>query len=908
MKRFKHLIMTLAVAAGAATAQAYDTNRGFLHPGGLHTQADFDRIKAQLADGNATVTAAFSVLKNAAYAQANVQTYPVETIVRGGGKGENYINAARGTTMAYQNALIWRITGDDAHAAAAVRVLMAWARTTKAIGGDSNYALAAGLYGYQFAQAAELVRDYSGWSAADFDRFKQWMMDVWYPAAIGFLRQRNGTWENSGKWWQAPGHYWSNWGLCNALCVMSIGVLCDDVFVYNQGLSFIKYDQVGTFRDPRTDNPILNDGLTEFWGNLIATLQPSPLETGAYGQLGQMQESGRDIGHATMAAGLAVDIAHMAWNQGDDLFSFMNNRLAAGIEYVAAQAQSVDGLPWTDYKYGTSGYYYTDSRAWTMTEPALGEQIRPYWGTVIGHYEGVLGVRMPFSEWCYEQMTKNGPDGGGQGSTSGGYDHLGYSVLMNTYDGLAPASRRPTLLTGQMLIDGKTVRQTELGGLSNTWQNTGTSAEAPGKTVMLMPQLPDGEEDTGQWQWNTGETTRNLTVTTDRSHAYRVTYTNRHGVESHQIFTIAARADCQPASIASGSMTVDGTPIGTFDGEALYGSKVTLTINGTGGFGSCRWDDGSTASERTVTLRRDTTIRVSYVNQGGAATDTAFHIRTRYIEARTVIGGTTHADSLTVMAAPATRIVLKPYVPTGVKATFLWDDGSTARQKDLGNATTSGIYSVDCHVNDADTVLTWSVFITEDTLRAVPEADYLIRETTTGRLLMPVAGSTSAAFVAPADTAADTQAASVWTITRHATRAGVLSYKFMFKADSTYLQTDGRLGRSGGYVFRFTAAAGQPWYSIFRIVSGENRYWTIRADGTVDFSGSPTLRAYPIELVPVTTDAIQSHPVATPAADDAVYDLQGRRLSARSLPSADISRLPKGIYIIGGRKIVVTSD
>lgn len=45
---------------------------------------------------------------------------------------------------------------------------------------------------------------------------------------------------------------------------MSIGILCDDVFIYNQGLSFFKYDQVGTFTDPRTSDPILNDGLTEF--------------------------------------------------------------------------------------------------------------------------------------------------------------------------------------------------------------------------------------------------------------------------------------------------------------------------------------------------------------------------------------------------------------------------------------------------------------------------------------------------------------------------------------------------------------------------------------------------------------------------------------------------------------------
>ena len=191
----------------ATSEDEYNTDRGFVHPGGLHTQADFDRVRRQLAEGNEKVTAAYNILKNAEYAQPGIATWPVETIVRGGGVGENYINAARGATMAYQNALRWKIEENKACAEDAIRILMAWANTTQAIGGDSNYALAAGLYGYQFAQAAELMRDYEGWSREDFNTFKQWMLSVWYPSAIGFLRGRNGTWENAGKWWQAPGHY-----------------------------------------------------------------------------------------------------------------------------------------------------------------------------------------------------------------------------------------------------------------------------------------------------------------------------------------------------------------------------------------------------------------------------------------------------------------------------------------------------------------------------------------------------------------------------------------------------------------------------------------------------------------------------------------------------------------------------
>ncbi len=567
-------ISLIAVAQTPVTT----SDRGFIHPGGLHTQADFDRVKAQIAAKNTTIMKAWTKLKAAEYAQSSVQTSPVETIVRGG-SGENYINAARGATMAYQNALRWKIGGTVANAKAAVRILMAWCNKTTAISGTSDQCLAVGLYGYQFAQAAELMRDYEGWKPEEFEQFRQWMLTLWYPKAIGFLRGRNGTWENSGKWWQAPGHYWSNWGLCNVLCVMSIGILCDNVQIYNEGISFIKYDQVGNYTDPPTLHDatdgdgnavkaIHNDGLTEFLGNLIVTAVESELETGAYGQLGQMNESGRDTGHSSLALGLAVDIAKVAYNQGDDLFAYMNHRLAAGIEYVAAQTQSVEGLPWTNYHYGSNGYYYSDSRAWLMTGPALGAQMRPYWGTVIGLYEGVKGISMPFAEKAYEEM---GIDEGGKGSTSGGYDHLGYSVLMNTYEPqLRPADQVPTELSPQMeysttlnttfipsfaqekkrgLVNGKVTNHNELGALVNTYSTTKSTLLPQGKTLRLIPQLPEGEEDTGLWQWNTGETTREITVNTDWSYVYRVTYTNARGIQSCLAFFIATTDKGVPVGI-----------------------------------------------------------------------------------------------------------------------------------------------------------------------------------------------------------------------------------------------------------------------------------------------------------------------------------------------------------------------
>lgn len=833
----------------SGTSAGYDTDRGFRHPGALHTDEDFARIRRQLdaSTGNERVKAAYEVLKNAEYAQAGCATYPVETIVRGG-TGENYINAARGATIAYQNALRWKIDGSEAHARHAVDVLMAWARTTKAIGGNSNYALAAGLYGYQFANAAELMRDYEGWAEEDFETFRRWMLDVWYPSCIGFLRGRNDTWENAGNWGPCPGHYWSNWGLCNALAVVSIGILCDDVFIYNQGMSYFKYDQVGTFEDPRTANPILNDGLTEFLGNLVVTTTESDLETGAYGKLGQMQESGRDVGHAMMAAGLAVDLAHTGWNQGDDLFSYMDHRLAAGIEYIAAQNQSIQGLPWTNYHYATNGFAWWDSRSQLMTAPALGKQIRPYWGTVIGHYEGVKGVRMPFSRTAYEEM---GIDGGGAGGTSGGYDHLGYSVLLNTRDTLAPADSVPTPLTPQMETGGTIVEHNELGGLSNTYELLPTSALAPGTVVTLRPQLPDGTSDTGLWQWDTGETTKDLTVTADESRVYRVTYTNEHGVESQQVFTLAVAGDCEESRLTP-HITYNGTTYNTSSLEVLYGSEVTLALDGGGGWGFWTWEDGSTASSLTlphVTSSRQ--VSVVYTNQGGRRQKATFTLSVQTVRPDITVDSRTMTDTTVAIVEAGSSVTLTATATSAQPATYLWSDGSTGASLTLEDVQTSGTYTVEYATQDESTVLTFHVYVPAVRYSSPAAGVYYIRHTGNDTYLTNPGGGTSPVFAPRNESDPESQQ---WRLGKVGTIYNICSL-----ADSTYLNPDGELTGMSSTKFRFSGAIGTEQVAILG-----NMYWRVATDGTIDFEATEEPNDYPFELIPA--DSGEDTGIDTPQA------------------------------------------
>ena len=893
MKKIYALLATLLLTIGV-TAQSYNTNRGFVHPGGLHTQEDFDRIKDLLAKGDPTITAAVKVLTQAAYAQSTAGTSPVQTIVRGGGKGENYINAARGATIAYQNALVWKITGNKANASHAINVLMQWANTTKGIGGDSNYALAAGLYGYQFAQAAELLRDYEGWAPERFEQFRQWMLQVWYPSAMGFLRGRNGTWENVGKWWQAPGHYWSNWGLCNALCVMSIGVLCDDVFIYNQGLSYMKYDQVGTFTDPRTANPILNDGLTEFMGNLVVTVTNTPanLKASSYGTIGQMQESGRDIGHATMAAGLAIDIAHMAWNQGDDLFSFMDNRLAAGIEFVAAQTQNIEGLPWTNYKYGSGGIYYTDNRCWTMTGPALGNQIRPYWGTVIGHYQGVLGKDMPYSEMAYANLIKNGPDGGGQGSTSGGYDHLGYSVLMNYRDHKATAEEVPTLLAPKMVVGNDTLSHNELGGLVNTFKTNNNTGVAKGTVIKLLPQLRDSSEDTGQWQWNTGETTRNLTVTANESYVYRVCYTNKHGVKSYLCFSIAVQGDCEPTPVEV-SATYNGVTA-TDSITIFYDDAITLKAASKDGFGSFAWSTGATSSNITVkNLRRDTLFTVAFKNQGGAISYDTIRVHLKYFRPQMAVNGKVKVDTVQCLCQPGDKVAFAPYVPSTFKdIRFQWSSGSTERSVTYNDIQTTIVDTLVYTLFGKSDTVCYVAYLSDTLDSAIPEGYYLIRDRFHDTYLtnntvegLPYANAT---FTAKKE--GDALQQQAWKVTNE--NVDGPCYDLQNLADQRYLALTMRMTASTRTPYYFRKATGTQWYHL------RNKrpcYFTINDDGTVDHTTYYVPTNFPVELIPYTLPAGIHDIHADKVSDDKRYNIQGQRVGADY----------KGLIIHNGKKYII---
>lgn len=361
----------------------------FIHPGMLHTSADLIRMQTQVNANASPWIDSYNILTANSYAQLTyAMAGPNDTITRTN-TGGNYVHVMRDAAAAYQDALRWYISGNNAYADKAVSILNAWASTCKAIGGDSNFALASGLYGYQLANAAEILRSYSGWSSTDFNTFKTFMLNVFYPAANGFLTAHNGTCDT---------HYWANWDLCNMATILSIGILCDDQAKFNQAVTYFK-SGIGN-------------------GNIDrAVFYVHP------GNLGQNQEAGRDQGHATLDISLVGAFCQMAFNQGQDLFGYESNKVLALAEYTAKYNLNMT-VPYNTYN-------NCDNVNQTVISSASRGTIRPCWELIYNHYQNVMGVTATYSGQFATQVRPEG-GGGNYGSDSGGFDQLGFGSLTCT--------------------------------------------------------------------------------------------------------------------------------------------------------------------------------------------------------------------------------------------------------------------------------------------------------------------------------------------------------------------------------------------------------------------------------------------------------------------------------------------
>ena len=345
-------------------------NHAFIHPGLLHTQADLQRMRQKVSAGEEPWRSGFEALKSDRCSSADWKLNgPLGVVCR---ENTNTVGNAQMVfdgNAAYQNALMWCITGDEAHAKKAVEILNAWANALKRMKGH-DVQLSAGLNGFKFVNAAELMRHtYPAWPNTEIKQCERMLQDVVYPPIQNFAFHANGNWD--------------------AACMktmIAIGVFCNDQTLFKRAIDYYRSGKG-------------NGRLTHYVIN----------------EAGQCQESGRDQQHTQLGLSLLAEMCEIAWNQGVDLYGEENNRLLKGFEFTARYnlGWNVPFEPYTD----TTGKYH-HKRISELGRGAL----RPIYEMVWNHYQKRRNIPAPFTRQTAEKIR---PEGAAQGS-----DHPGFGTLL----------------------------------------------------------------------------------------------------------------------------------------------------------------------------------------------------------------------------------------------------------------------------------------------------------------------------------------------------------------------------------------------------------------------------------------------------------------------------------------------
>jgi hypothetical protein len=399
--------MTNGLTGNSFEVRAAPFSANFIHPGVVHTITDMERMRTNvLATNNLWFMGYTNLLADSHSSSAYPMEGPLPTINR------DAVNPSLPTQFqddcgaAYQNALLWYLTGDSTHATKAIQILDAWSTTcTSATGSDTR--LACGLQGYKFITAAEIIR-YTGapWSQAEINTCSNFVRTVILPQN----RMYGG----------------GNWGQIGACSAMAAGVFMDDEAVFNEALNCFKYGAP-----------------TECDMGIPNYINP----------LGWTTESDRDIGHWGLALDNMTEATWIAWCQGLDLWTYLNNRLLTAHEYLAyfnANNTTNGGLAGltnnlAPYVAGTSCDGLNNSGLISQTANAINQlgTWYPLWEQAFNPYQNLIGVSAP---WTSNAVVQERPEGYDR-------DHIAFGTLV---------AALPTRTAGLPILPS---------GLTATWSN-----------------------------------------------------------------------------------------------------------------------------------------------------------------------------------------------------------------------------------------------------------------------------------------------------------------------------------------------------------------------------------------------------------------------------------------------------
>ena len=337
--------------------------RKFVHPGILHTTKSIERMRAQIADKEYPAYGSFELLKSHHCSQADYQPFgPFEVISRDGEFRHTKSKMEQDFSAVYQNALMWVLTGEKAHAEKSLELLLGYAGTLKRIPETNDAPLLVGLEGLKIIYATEMLRHtYKKMTVVQFNEISRMIRNVFLPVMENFYHRKPYT---NG-----------NWGPIVTKAYMAAAILWDNEEMYDKAIDFYLH---------ANDNRTIAHYIS--------------------GNTGQIQESGRDQGHSMLGIGALATVCEIAWQQGDDLYSALDNRLMKGFEYVAKYNLGYN-VPFAVWKDVTGKY-----SNWTEISDKGRGRYMPVFEMVYNHFVIRKGMQMPYTEKVLQQIRPEGYD------------------------------------------------------------------------------------------------------------------------------------------------------------------------------------------------------------------------------------------------------------------------------------------------------------------------------------------------------------------------------------------------------------------------------------------------------------------------------------------------------------------
>ncbi len=318
--------------------------RTFVHPGLSHKLSDLERMRDMVDAGIEPWASTYEELSSLARASYDVTVGASSTNVTITTMNDYwdafFINDG---TSAYYNSLMWMLTGDSRHADKAVEIFNAWSYLTR---NEQTMALQGGRH-WRIIEAAEIIQStYDGWDETDKQRFKDMLV---YPGWSGTtVPEAAIDSDDVTFYWRVydgdPARH-GNQGLFGYRVMLAMAVFLDNEVMYDRAVRVLKGhphaddDVAFASGPPVTTGPLSSSN--EYYDEYSRTGQEDTVADYGYNEVmwnyiwenGQGQESSRDQAHALAGTSTIATMCEIMWNQGDDLYSYLDNRVLLGLEH-----------------------------------------------------------------------------------------------------------------------------------------------------------------------------------------------------------------------------------------------------------------------------------------------------------------------------------------------------------------------------------------------------------------------------------------------------------------------------------------------------------------------------------------------------------------------------------------------